>query len=680
MDQETLLAGGFASLLLGALITLVLRGRGARAAISRIVALASILFAAGCFVGVAVPVLSESGRVLGPLRLWAPSFVKASVSIRVDALSAFFLLIISGLASVAAWYSVGYTRKIKGDVSGFYTPLLLFVFGMAGVVVVDDFFFFFVPWEFMALSSYFLVIFHKEKAENLSAGFKYFFVTHAGTLALFFGVTLLVTGSGSSFAFEDMARSLPALLAARPVLAHLALLLVLLGFLVKAGAYPFGMWWLPDAHPAAPSPVSALLSGVMIKLGLYGILRVFFSILPPGPWTLPWGLVIGAFGTVSLFVGTMVALLQNDSKRLLAYSSIGQVGYMLLGFGIGLGLAPTNPTLAMIGFIAGLFHLLNHACFKGLLFLNAGTFEFVTGERDLNRLGGLGRLVPVTAACTVVASLSIAGLPPFNGFSSKWLLYHASVWGSRGPCVPFLLFGVVAIFISAVTLAIFVKFLGATIWGSPGPAVVDIERHREGPWIGPSQAVLAVLCVGLGVYPQAGAWLCHSVASALAGPGAPAFGALFGSSQLVMEVRDQGAVVGLWSPLVVGTLLVAAFLVAVVIRRAGAAPRRAVAAWSCGSDVAAEQLRFRADGYYTPLNRFIRRALPALVISWRPQRWPIVTKVLNPDGWGYDPLVNNTLGLFGWLAKSRVGLPQVYPAWNLIGLVLSFLVLFALSW
>jgi hydrogenase-4 component B len=680
MDQETLLAGGFASLLLGAIVTFVLRGKGARAEISRFAALVSILGAAGCFVGVAVGVLAPGGRALGPLHLWTPSLVKASLSIRVDALSAFFLLIISGLSSAAAWYAVGYTRKIKGDVSLFYGPLLLFVFGMAGVVVVDDFFFFFVPWEFMALSSYLLVIFHKEKAESLSAGFKYFFVTHAGTLALFFGVTLLVTSGGSSFGFEDMARAMPALLAERPVLAHLSLLLVLLGFLVKSGAFPFGLWWLPDAHPAAPSPVSALLSGVMIKLGLYGILRVFFSILPAGPWTLSWGLVIGAFGCVSLLVGTLFALLQNDSKRLLAYSSIGQVGYMLLGFGIGLGLARTNPALAMIGFIAGLFHLLNHACFKGLLFLNAGTFEFVTGERDLNRLGGLGRLVPVTAASTVVASLSIAGLPPFNGFSSKWLLYHASIWGSRGPAVPFLFFGIVAIFISAVTLAIFMKFLGATIWGSPGPAVRDVEPHREGLWLGLSQASLAAVCVGLGVYPQAGAWLCHGVASALAGPGAPAFGALFGTSPLAMEVRDQGAVVGVWSPLVVGAILVVTFLIALAIRRSGSAPRRAVVAWSCGSDVAPEQLRFRAESYYTPLKRFVRLALPVPVISWRPRRWPVVTKVLNPDGWGYDPLVNGTLGLFGWLAKSRVGLPQVYPAWNLIGLVLSFLVLFAFSW
>ena len=208
--------------------------------------------------------------------------------------------------------------------------------------------------------------------------------------------------------------------------------MIFLGFLVKAGGFPFGMWWLPDAHPAAPSPVSALLSGAMIKLGLYGILRVFLSLMPPGPWLLPWGFVIATFGTLSLFFGTMAALVQLDSKRLLAYHSIGQVGYMLLGFGLGLALLERDPALAAVAIVAGLFHLLNHACFKGLLFLNAGMFEVVTGERDLNRLGGLNKVVPLTAACTIVASLSIAGLPPFNGFSSKWLLYHASVWSGRG--------------------------------------------------------------------------------------------------------------------------------------------------------------------------------------------------------------------------------------------------------
>jgi hydrogenase-4 component B len=540
MNQPLMLLGGFTLLACGAFATWVLGGRGARAGFSRYLGLVVVAAAGGCFTSVAAAVLG-GGAALGPLVLWRPALVGASVSVRVDALSAFFLLLISGLSIAAAWFAVGYTRRMA-DIGGFYPALLLFVFGMAGVVVIDDFFFFFVPWEFMALSSYLLVVFHREKAENLSAGFRYFFVTHAGTLALIFGITMLVRAGGSSFGFEDIARAMPALLATRPVLAHAGLLLILLGFLVKAGCFPFGMWWLPAAHPAAPAPVSALLSGAMIKLGLYGILRVFFQILPVGPWSLGWGMVVAAFGTLSLLVGTLTALTQNDSKRLLAYSSIGQVGYMLLGFGLALGLATSDPPLAAIALVGGLFHVLNHACFKGLLFLNAGTFELTTGERDLNRLGGLGRVVPVTSACAIVASVSIAGLPPLNGFSSKWLLYHASVWGSQGPRVAFLFFGITALLVSAVTLAVVLKFLGATVWGAMSPAARRAVPPAEMPWLGASQLALAALCVGLGLFPMAGAWLCYLAAAALApAAGAPSFASIFGDGRFAMALHDRAS-------------------------------------------------------------------------------------------------------------------------------------------
>jgi hydrogenase-4 component B len=685
MDQQLLLLGGFTLLLGGAFATWVLGGRGWRAEVSRHLGLIVIAAAGACFTSVAVSVLGGHGG-LGPVALWQPSLVNATLSIRVDALSAFFLLLISGLSLAAAWFAVGYTRKMA-DVGGFYPPLLLFVFGMAGVVVVDDFFFFFVPWELMALSSYLLVVFHKEKAENLAAGFRYFFVTHAGTLALLFGVTMLVGSGGGSFGFENMARSMPALLAARPVLAHTGLLLILLGFLVKAGCFPFGMWWLPAAHPAAPAPVSALLSGAMIKLGLYGILRVFFQIMPVGPWSLGWGLVVAAFGTLSLVLGTLMALAQNDSKRLLAYSSIGQIGYMLLGFGLALGLAASDPALAAVALVGGLFHLLNHACFKGLLFLNAGTFELVTGERDLNRLGGLERVVPITAACAVVASLSIAGLPPFNGFSSKWLLYHASVWGSRGVRVPFLFFGIAALLISAVTLAVLLKFLGASVWGAMSPAVKRAMPPSEMPWLGTSQLALAALCLGLGLFPMAGAWLCYRAAAPLAaGIGAPAFASLFGAGRLAIELHDRGAVVGVWAPLVVASILGAAFVIAIWIRRSARSKERSAVTWACGSDVDIEQLRFRAAHYYTPFKSLVQPLLAWPVLAaWRRasvrRMTPsagAVTSVLNPDTWAYYPFVAWMLAALRRLAGSRIGLPQVYPAWNLIGLALAFIFLLLL--
>ncbi|MBP1633838.1 MAG: dehydrogenase (quinone) [Acidobacteria bacterium] len=683
MDQGLLLLAGFAVLLTGALAASAIGSR--RPALLRGLGLLAIAGAAACFGLVSAQVL-RTGAALGPITLWRPALVPASLTIRVDALSAFFLLLISGLSVAAAWFAVGYTRRME-HLGRFYPPLLLFVFGMAGVVVMDDFLFFFVPWELMALASYLLVVCHREQEGTLAAGFRYFFVTHAGTLALLFGVAMLA-GAGGGFGFANLAGSMPALLAGRPVLAHAALLLILLGFLVKAGCFPFGMWWLPAAHPAAPSPASALLSGAMIKLGLYGILRVFLQVLPPGPWSLGWGLTIGAFGTLSLFLGTIAALFQRDSKRLLACSSIGQVGYMLLGFGIAVGLATSNPALAAVGLVGGLFHVLNHACFKGLLFLGAGSFELASGQRDLDRLGGLGPVVPLTALSAVIASASIAGLPPFNGFSSKWLLYHASIWGSQGPRVAFLFFGIAALFVSAVTLALFVKFLGATVWGPPSPEVARAVPPRENPWIGPPQLALAAACLLLGVFPVAGARLSYLAAQPLAGgPGAPLFASLFGAGRFALEVRDAGTVVGAWAPLGVTLIFAAAFGVAVAIRRSAAAPARATSAWACGSEVEAEQLRFRARHYYTPFKALIRplAVLPVLPAPWRAAarrlRPPAstVTGTLNPDGWAYRPLVAGLLSSFRWLSASKAGLPQVYPAWNLIGLALSFVVLLLLS-
>jgi hydrogenase-4 component B len=666
--MDSMLFTGLGILGAAALITLAASG-----ALARAVALLGVLSAGTLFSVVAVQVLS-TGTALGPVELWRPSVIDASLTIRVDALSAVFLLVISVISAAAAWFSMAYTTKMGGRERGFFPLFLLFILGMVGVVIMDDFFFFFIPWEFMALSSYGLVIFHKERQENLRAGFKYFFITHTGTVALFFGVTLLVVCGRGSFGFESIAGSLSGVIAARPVLARVALLLILLGFLVKAGGFPFGMWWLPDAHPAAPSPVSALLSGVMIKLGLYGILRVFFQFLPVGPDSFAWGVVIAAFGVLSLFFGTMAALIQHDSKRLLAYHSIGQVGYMLLGFGIGLAFIETNPAVAALGLIGGLFHLINHACFKGLLFLNAGTFEFSTGERDLNNLGGLGKLLPLTTLATVVASFSIAGLPPFNGFASKWILYHASVWGGGHAGALFLLFGLVAIFISAVTLASFIKFMGSTILGAPSPAVLAVKEYKEGGWLGASQIFLALLCVGLGVVPHAGAWLAHAAAGPLMPSRLPLFSDLFGGSPLALAISQHGVVVGLWSPAVTAAILVAAFAVALLIRRAAFAPRRAVAAWSCGSVVPPEQLRFKAAGYYTPFKKFVHLILPEWRVAWRPKASPAVARILNPDSWGYDPLARGGLSLSRGLAKSHVGITQVYTLWIVVGLVVALVI------
>jgi len=680
MRLEVLLVAGFLSLLVGAALTAVTGGRGRLRVLSPFVALIAVVVSSASFIAVSAAILLSPGRQVGPIELWRPTFINASFAIRVDALSAFFLLIIGALSLVVAWYAIAYTRQVQ-DLGWFYPPMLLFILGMAGVVILDDFFFFFVPWEFMTLNSYLLVIFHRESQESLKAGFKYFVMTHAGALALFFGIAWIVVNGNGSFGFEAIAQSFPGLLATAPVLTHLALSSILIGFLVKSGAFPFGMWWLPDAHPAAPSPVSALLSGVMIKIGLYGILRVFFGLLPAGSWSVSWGIALASIGVLSLFFGTLRALIQHDSKRLLAYHSIGQVGYMLLGFGIGLSLMQVNPFLAAIGLVGGLFHLLNHACFKALLFLNAGVFEMVTGERDLNRLGGLSRLVPLTAVCTVIASFSIAGLPPFNGFASKWLLYHGSVWSKGGVGLVLLLFGIVAIFISAVTLASFLKFMGATIWGCPSPAVSAAAPWKEGVWVGGSQLILGLICLALGLVPYAGVQLCYrALQFGAEASSVPAYAALFGSSSLSLTVSDGSRVLGVWFPLTVGAMVLGAFGVGELIRVSTAPPRRSVPVWRCGSDVSVEETRFRADHYYVPFKRFVHLITPDLSIPWRPRAWPLVPRILNPDFWAYQPGVTWLLNTFRRLAASRAGFPQVYPAWNLIGLALSFVILFLLWW
>ena len=235
-----------------------------------------------------------------------------------------------------------------------------------------------------------------------------------------------------------MSANLPALLNAHPGITMLAFALFLVGFGIKMGMWPFGQVWLPDAHPAAPSPVSAMLSGVMIKTGVYGLMRYFLWLVPPAGWTLfplaEWGMVIAFLGTITLFTGTMQALRQEQSKRLLAFHSIGQIGYILLGLGVCMALLPGGDhrlvTLAAIGLFGALYHVMNHGVFKGLLFLNAGSILYATGTQDLNKLGGLMKFMPLTAVTALVASFSISGVPLFNGFVSKWSIYVAAVQGS----------------------------------------------------------------------------------------------------------------------------------------------------------------------------------------------------------------------------------------------------------
>jgi hydrogenase-4 component B len=360
-----------------------------------------------------------------------------ALRIYVDGLTAMFLLLAALIAVPASFYSILYMRHYPDyGVARYYPYFLVFLAAMYGLVSTTDMmWFFFIFWQMMNLPGYALIRFESRNPANVRAANKYLLMMQIACAITMLGAEMLAVGGTAAagaqnlkYDFDSISANLPALLHEKPGLATLAFACFLAGFGIKMGMWPFGQVWLPDAHPAAPSPVSAMLSGVMIKTGVYGLLRYFLWLVPAGPASeFPvgrWGVVVAVLGTITLFTGTMQALKQEQSKRLLAFHSIGQIGYILLGAGACMTLLPVHTPVALglatIGFFGALFHTLNHGLFKSLLFLNAGTMLFATGTQDLNKMGGLMRLMPVTAVTALIASFSISGVPLFNGFASKW--------------------------------------------------------------------------------------------------------------------------------------------------------------------------------------------------------------------------------------------------------------------
>ena len=550
----------------------------------------------------------------------------SALRINVDGLSALFVALIAVIAVLAAFYSIRYMTHYKEyGVARYYPMFLLFVAGMYGIVTTTDlmlFFCFF--WQLMTLPSYILIRFEYRNRQNVRAANKYLWMMEISCFFVMLAAWLLAGQPENiggellmKYDFDAIRQSVASLLGAQGGTVTLGLALFLVGFGIKAGMWPFGQAWLPDAHPAAPSPVSSLLSGVMIKTGVYGLMRSFIWLIPlSGVAQYPaksWGLVLALLGTITLFIGTMQALKQEQSKRLLAFHSIGQVGYIILGLGACLALLPAglqNPAvlaLAAIAFYGSIFHTINHALFKSLLFLDAGSMLYVTGTQDLNRMGGLMKFMPVTAVTTLIASFSIAGVPLFNGFASKWSLYVATILGSREAGY-LALCGVFGILTSALTLASFMKFFGVSFMSRTSELVADRAKGRrslEVNWIMQApQVILAALCVVLGVVPAlAYRGIGRGLAQSMQGLGtllagfAPAdFGAASG-----LRSFGGGAVL---APVIVAAMLGLMFLVARGISKLGGAKRRTAPIWLCGYAQEAEVHRYGAHNLYTEVKRY----------------------------------------------------------------------------
>jgi hydrogenase-4 component B len=585
--------------------------------------------------------------------------------VHVDPLSAVFLAIVGTIALLTTLFSVEYMTRFVSDGVAKYYPVLQFLFaGIVGVVATSDFFFFLVFWEVMTLTSFFLVVYEKENPACQRAGLKYFVVNQGAALALLAAGLILWRVSGS-FHFDALRQAMGQLLETQPALAHLALLLFFLGFATKAGILPMGSW-LPDAYPAAPSSATAAFGGAMTKLGVYGLLRAFLVFLPLSSATVAWGWVIAVAGLGSLFVGTLSALKQDDAKRLMSFHVIGQVGYMYLAVGMGLVLLPTDPFLAALAFMGGLFHALNHSLYKSCLFLGAGAVEYRTGERSLAALpGGLGAFMAVTAGCAVVASLAIAGVPPLNGFSSKWLIYATGILGAED----FTLLAVaalVAMFISLVTLASFLKYLGGTFLGVPRsenpPREVPVAMQVP-------QLVLAAACLGFGLFPAFALGFVHAAVAALpSASGVPALGALLGDAS-GMSVARAGLDVAVWAPLpVAAALALLGFFCYRGLQRAGDAPIREVKVWTCGEEVRPEEYRYPPGSFYRPFKEAFSGIYPKP--AWRPPPFPAtVRRILEPDAWFYLPLVRGVEWASRQISRTHTGVPQVYLLWMVVGVV-----------
>jgi hydrogenase-4 component B len=594
----------------------------------------------------------------------------AGLVLSVDPLSAIFLAIMALVALLSTIYSVRYMEHYTRDkVGAFYPLLLLCMASMIGVLISADLLCFVVFWESMTLTSYFLVTYERESAASQRAGLKYFIITHGATLCML-AATLLVWRTSGSFHFEAVRQALLGLLATQPVEANLIVFLFFLGFATKAGILPMGDW-LPDAHPVAPSGMSALLSGVLVKLGIYGLVRLFCSFLAPSPALRIWGIAIALAGTASLFVGTLTALRQTDTKRLMAFHTIGQIGYICLGLGVGAYCLVSSPLLASIGLVGAILHAVNHACFKSCLFLGAGSVLYRTGTRDMDQLGGLAQSMPYTAGSTTIASLSIAGVPPFNGFTSKWLIIAACILAGRQFPL-FVLLGLVALFISIATLASFLKVLGAVFLGraNENSSAQEVPASMYVP-----QAVLAGFCILLGVFPQPALRLIgravESVSSVPAS--AVAVNTLGGGVALV-----DGTAVAFWWPVVMLGGLMILSLLAYGIQRAARAKRRTVPVWYCGEQHAAAAVRYPASSFYLPFKHAFTNIYPAGRLPV--PRFPaVLRRLLDFDRWLYTPAVHAVEQTADGVSRTHVGTPQIYLLWIVIGAVVVAGIMLALA-
>ncbi|MEK7810640.1 MAG: hydrogenase 4 subunit B, partial [Pseudomonadota bacterium] len=516
--------------------------------------------------------------------------------LRLDALSAFFLLLLGAASFGISLYASGYFRSMDGKTLGLLClEYHLFLVGMTLVLLADDAYMFMVAWETMALASYFLVTTDHTIPDIRKAGYLYLLIAHVGAIAILLCFGVMQGGNGIGAYTFDAMRDAPL----DPFWASAAFLLALFGFGAKAGVLPLHVW-LPEAHPAAPSPVSALMSGVMLKTAIYGILRVTFDLLQTQIWW--WGVLALALGLMTAVFGVMFAAVQGDMKRLLAYSSIENIGLLLVGIGLTLIFhVYGKDALAALSLTATLYHSLNHAMFKSLLFIGTGSILHATGQRNMGRLGGLIHRMPWAAMLMLIGVLAIAGLPPLNGFVSEWLMLQAFLLspGLPNSYINMLVPVAAAVMALAAALAayVMVKFYGVIFLGQSREQNLQ-HAHDAGSWERFGMGWLALACVALGLAPVFVVQHTDFVSLFLLGTG------LGNAASNWVFLAPVDTTRASYSPLyfllaVLGVML----LTTILVRHFYHGRLRRGPAWDCGYPAQTSRMQDTAEGFGQPIRR-----------------------------------------------------------------------------
>ncbi len=599
--------------------------------------------------------------------------------LRLDPLAGFFLCVIGLLTFFVSIYSIGYVKGFAANrsVVRFVIFYSLFIVGMLLVVLADDAFFFLVAWELMAASSYFLVMYEDEKKENRRAAYLYLVVAHVGAIAILlsFGVMAGLANGFETFrgyTFDSMRAT------HYPIgWATAAFFLSFFGFAAKAGVIPLHVW-LPEAHPVAPSNVSALMSGVMLKTSIYGIVRITFDFLKDYPWW--WGGTVLVLGLISAVLGVLYALMQHDLKRLLAYHSVENIGIILIGLGLAMIFTSFHfPILAALALIAALYHTLNHAMFKGLLFMGAGAVLHATDERNMEEMGGLIHKMPWTSAFFLIGCVSIAALPPFNGFVSEWLTFQAFLLSPalHRPILSLLIpIGAALLALTgALAAACFVKAFGVTFLGH-WRGHSSVHRVHEVDWRMRAGMMLAALtCFLLGIFPTFVIRWMDVLTERLVGGNIGTTAGAFGWMWLTPIAHERASYSGF--NVFIGILFV--ILLAWLLLHATKAAVHRAPIWDCGFEKINARMQYTATSFSMPIRRIfgflfhIREEAQAV----EPVRHPAFPEKLHYRVrvrdrfryWLYQPIEEAVYFISRKVGRLQQGRIQVYLIYSFVTII-----------